>query len=114
VCRNLTTNKPGVVCTASCDPSTNAGCLSTEACRVFEENASSTQLSTYCGGVGTKVQGKACTVNSNCKTGFECVSSGSGADCEQLCDPDNDMCPPPYACNSFGLPLGANAVGSCE
>ena len=113
-CTNLTTGNPGTVCTTSCNPMTNAGCLATEACRLFEVGNNPTEVYTYCGGIGTKGQGATCSVNSTCKAGFECVNTGFGSDCEEICDPNNDTCPGAYSCTDFGVPLGSSAIGSCE
>ncbi len=113
-CENLVTGKPGTVCTPNCDPMTNAGCLPTEACRIFEVSSTSTSVNTFCGGAGTKGQGKACTDNYQCDVGFACLNGLFEEDCEEVCDVNNDTCPAPYSCTNLGVTLGGTEIGTCE
>lgn len=98
-----------------CDPFQNpTGCPAGEACFLFVEPPSgpcgTEHYGTMCMTPGTATQGEPCDAGNLCAAGFDCVITGQGNQCVQLCQLGvNGQCPPGLLC----VQIDVEGFGGC-
>jgi hypothetical protein len=95
-------------CTASCNPLTNAGCVSGTACR-FELDMTGMHIETFCAAVGAGLIGAPCNKDGQCGVAMSCQSN----QCFALCDVNAPAC---ANCVAFQSPnvIKGIALGVCD
>ena len=102
------------VCTNACDPYAQTGCPSGMGCIGRIATAGDY---TDCRYLGTKLDGQACTLQTDCLPGSACVTTNGVSTCASYCIVGNDnTCDIGETCVGFtgGMNIGSVEYGSCN
>jgi hypothetical protein len=101
------------LCTASCNPITNAGCpVAGTSCQLLQETAGQMRDLTDCQGAGTKTAMAACDPSLfECAPGLGCFNTGSTV-CLKYCNASTGVCPGSQSCVPLAT-LGGISYGVC-
>jgi hypothetical protein len=108
------------VCSTDCDPLSSAGCsIGGSACQILQEPMGQQRWYTQCYEAGTKTQGDACTLITDCALGYSCFTVGNAQQCLKLCDVAGSACPAATKCdaikgaNMIPMQIGNTQYGAC-
>jgi hypothetical protein len=75
-----------LLCSNTCDLSTNSGCPTGTACQISQEQSGQMRFFTFCDTAGTATAGATCDgVTTFCAPTYGCFNNGSGETCAQYC-----------------------------
>jgi len=103
---------PGVrLCTRSCDPIAQTGCVAGLECTLFEEAAGARRLYRDCtGALGSGTTFTPCTDEDDCAGGYACIDVGFGPECAHWCNVGTGAGCTTGSCLGFTTPLVVGAV----
>jgi hypothetical protein len=74
-----------MLCSGSCDPVANTGCVTGMGCQVGVEPTGQMRVFSVCESAGKGVKNGACTTVADCAAKFDCVNTGSQTVCLEYC-----------------------------
>lgn len=110
------------LCTRSCDPVAQTGCVSGAACSIGQEPSGAMRLLTHCfAPTGSGSQGASCVDDGDCRAGFACIDPDGGgflrSECMHWCNVATGAgCSGGTVCYGFVTPLliGSTEYGVCD